>query len=186
MSVEQLQTLSRAGYIASGGFLAITVLLFFILKIPRLIEDMTGVTARRAIEDIRRQNEGEGRSGTRAAVKRKGRGRHTDKMSSSGRLLYASGDKSGPMGAKKTGSPRLTETMSGGTSEETMVLMQEGVGEATTVLQNAMTQGMLLQEQSMAGNTVELSQLQVVQEQAKASVVVQVDIGFSESQETVD
>lgn len=186
MSVEQLQMLSVAGYIASGGFLAITVLLFFIFKIPRLIEDMTGVTARRAIEDIRRQNEGEGRNGTRATVKRKVRGRHTDKMSSSGRLLYTSGDKSGPMGAKKTGSPGLTETMSGGTSEETTVLMLEGAGEATTVLQQAVAPGMLSQERSMAGNTVELSQFQVVQEQEKASVVVQVDIGFSESPETVD
>ena len=63
MSVEQLQMLSMAGYIASGGFLVSTVLLFFILKIPRLIEDMTGVTARRAIEDIRRQNEGGGKIG---------------------------------------------------------------------------------------------------------------------------
>ncbi len=186
MSVEQLQTLSMAGYIASGGFLAITVLLFFVLKIPRLIEDMTGVTARRAIEDIRRQNEGDGRNVTRTAAKKKVRGRHTDKMSSSGRLLYASGDRSGPMGEQRTGSPKLTETMQGGTSEETSVLMQEGTGEATTVLQQAMTSGRPLPGQSMAGNTEVLSQAPAGSEQGKASVVVQVDIGFSESPETVD
>ncbi len=219
MSVEQLQMLSMAGYIASGGFLVSTVLLFFILKIPRLIEDMTGVTARRAIEDIRRQNEGGGRSGNHTAVKRKVRGSHTDKISSSGRQRYTSGEKPGTVTAKRV-STGLTEhmrggmaeettllmkggmaeetallmqggmaeetslLMQGGMAEETSLLMQEGTGTAATVLQQTMIQGNTVP--AMAGSTEELSQHQALQDRAKASVVVQVDIGFSESSETVD
>ncbi len=219
MSVEQLQMLSMAGYIASGGFLVSTVLLFFILKIPRLIEDMTGVTARRAIEDIRRQNEGGGRSGNHTAVKRKVRGSHTDKISSSGRLRYTSGEKPGTVTAKRV-STGLTEhmrggmaeettllmqggmaeetallmqggmaeetslLMQGGMAEETSLLMQEGTGTAAAVLQQTMIQGNTVP--AMAGSTEELSQHQALQDRAKASVVVQVDIGFSESSETVD
>ena len=207
MSVEQLQMLSMAGYIASGGFLVSTVLLFFILKIPRLIEDMTGVTARRAIEDIRRQNEGGGRSGNHTAVKRKVRGSHTDKISSSGRQRYTSGEKPGTVTAKRV-STGLTEHMRGGMAEETTLLMQggmaeetallmqggmaaetsllmqEGTGTAAAVLQQTMIQGNTVP--AMAGSTEELSQHQALQDRAKASVVVQVDIGFSESSETVD
>ncbi len=207
MSVEQLQMLSMAGYIASGGFLVSTVLLFFILKIPRLIEDMTGVTARRAIEDIRRQNEGGGRSGNHTAVKRKVRGSHTDKISSSGRQRYTSGEKPGTVTAKRV-STGLTEhmrggmaeettllmqggmaeetalLMQGGMAEETSLLMQEGTGTAAAVLQQTMIQGNTVP--AMAGSTEELSQHQALQDRAKASVVVQVDIGFSESSETVD
>lgn len=207
MSVEQLQMLSMAGYIASGGFLVSTVLLFFILKIPRLIEDMTGVTARRAIEDIRRQNEGGGRSGNHTAVKRKVRGSHTDKISSSGRQRYTSGEKPGTVTAKRV-STGLTEhmrggmaeettllmqggmaeetalLMQGGMAEETSLLMQEGTGTAAAVLQQTIIQGNTVP--AMAGSTEELSQHQALQDRAKASVVVQVDIGFSESSETVD
>lgn len=56
MSVEFLQTLSMIGYLLSGVFLVVTIVLFFVLRVPKLINDLTGATARKAIEDIRKQN----------------------------------------------------------------------------------------------------------------------------------
>lgn len=56
MSVKLSQTQSNVGYILSGFFLMVTVLFFFAFNIPRLIEDISGVTARKAMESIRQQN----------------------------------------------------------------------------------------------------------------------------------
>ena len=238
MSVEQLRMISAAGYLASGVFFAATVIMFFVFRNPQLIRDITGVTARRAIEDIRRQNEEDGKSGNRVVVRKKGWNYHTGQMSPS---QYASKGTSGPRAAKKAEKIGLTGTVAKRTSEETTVLVQErmeegttvlvqgsmgegttilsqrGVGENTSVLvqgsmgesitvlaQGGMNEGTtaLVQEgmekgttalqqtlpgssrlgRSTGGNTEDLSHTG----QTQASVVVQVDIGFSESPETVD
>ncbi len=57
MSVELIQTLSFISYIAAAVLLMIAISLFFILDVPKLFGDVTGTTARKAIENIRRQNE---------------------------------------------------------------------------------------------------------------------------------
>lgn len=74
MSVELLQTLSLSAYIAAGVFLVTTVALFFLLDIPGVLGDLTGATARKAIEDIRTQTE----TGN-APVRRRNAGRKTEK-----------------------------------------------------------------------------------------------------------
>ncbi len=45
------------GLILAGIMLVITILLFFLLKIPSVIGDLTGSTARKAIADIHTQNQ---------------------------------------------------------------------------------------------------------------------------------
>lgn len=67
MSVELLQTVSIALYIAAGIFFVISVFLFFFLGIPQALGNLTGRTARKGIESIRQENaSGESvRSGTR-------------------------------------------------------------------------------------------------------------------------
>lgn len=87
MSVELLRTLSLASYILAGLFFGIAVALFFILKVPRLIGDVTGATARKAIESIRQQNAITGNKAYKPSDVNLARGKVTDKMTPSGRLI---------------------------------------------------------------------------------------------------
>lgn len=57
MSVELLQTGSLACFIVAGLFLIAAIVLFFVLDVPALIGEVTGATERKAIENIRMQNE---------------------------------------------------------------------------------------------------------------------------------
>ena len=57
MTIEFLQYISIGSYIAAAVLLAAAVVLFFVLNIPAVIGDLTGRTARKAIEDIRNRNE---------------------------------------------------------------------------------------------------------------------------------
>lgn len=57
MSVELLKTLSVISYIAAGVFFLGALALFFILNVPKLVGYISGSTAKKAIEIIRRKNE---------------------------------------------------------------------------------------------------------------------------------
>lgn len=58
MTAELLQTLSLAAYIVSGVFLLIGVAQFFLLDVPKLYGEVSGRTARKAIDNIRLRYEG--------------------------------------------------------------------------------------------------------------------------------
>lgn len=47
--------------IAAGVFLVITVLLFLILRIPQVLGELTGRTARKAVQEMTEKNPGSGR-----------------------------------------------------------------------------------------------------------------------------
>ena len=55
MTYEIYRYIFLGALIASGVCLAITVMLFFTMKIPKVISDLSGRTARKAIENIRLQ-----------------------------------------------------------------------------------------------------------------------------------
>lgn len=65
----------------------VAVILFFVLKIPRVVGDLTGSTARKAIEEIRKQNEQSGDKTYKSSAVNLQRGKVTDKISKSGRLM---------------------------------------------------------------------------------------------------
>lgn len=54
---ETLSTLSLISYIAAGVFLVISIFLWVFLRIPRVIGDLSGRTARKSIEKMRHANE---------------------------------------------------------------------------------------------------------------------------------
>lgn len=80
-------------YIFYGGaalaviMLVVSIVLFFIYKIPSVIGDLTGSTARKAIEDIRNQNESSGNKVYKTSHVNRERGKLTDKISPSGGLI---------------------------------------------------------------------------------------------------
>lgn len=133
----------------AGLSFVITVILFFVLKIPRVVGDLTGATARKAIENIRNQNENrEGISQNgRAALK--DRGSLTDKITGSGRIIRKTADAgSDAMMTTKISTQQLNSaaqlsyetSLLTDTGNETTLLSEGGIGETTVLDQNNIAQ----------------------------------------------
>ena len=136
MSVELLQTLSIVSYIAAGVLFLGAVALFFLLDVPKLIGDISGSTARKAIEAIRQQNESTGDKVYKPSAVNASRGKVTDKISPSGKLEQRSSGLSIGAQTEKLDTTDLTVAAIEATtllnaSSETSVL-QDGENGATT------------------------------------------------------
>jgi len=118
--------------IASGLLLVVSVILFFVLEIPKVVGDLSGSNARKGIENIRRQNEATGDKSYQSSSVNLKRGRLTDKISSSGRIqkpttgAFATG-----VGTAKIGTARTAPQSAPAPAESTVVLEQT---ESTMVL----------------------------------------------------
>lgn len=121
-----------------GLMFVVSVLLFILLKIPKVIGDLSGVTAKKAIENIRNQNESSGDKTYKSSHVNKERGKITDKISPSGRLIRNHTAQVGAMATEKIGTQRLAanETTVLGSENETTVLTGDlgGASNETTVL----------------------------------------------------
>lgn len=106
MSYEIYRYIFYGGAILAAIMLAVTVLLFFVYKIPTVIGDLTGANARKAIENIRNQNESSGDKLYKTSQVNRERGKLTDKISPSGSLMR---DPSGVLGG---GGAMATEKIS--------------------------------------------------------------------------
>ena len=128
MTSEMYRYIFLATLIASCLMAVLSVVLFFVLNIPKIIGDLSGRTARKAIADIRKQNEESGDKTFGTSEVNRERGKLTDKISPSGRLE--------PRGDNPFGTGKITEQLSGEQlgSNETTVL---GGANETTVLGGA-------------------------------------------------
>ena len=87
-------------YIFLGGaglavlFLVISIILFFVYNIPSVIGDLSGSTARKAIEDIRSQNESSGDKTYKSSYVNRNRVKITDRITESGSLIPSWQDES--------------------------------------------------------------------------------------------
>ncbi len=104
MTYEMYRYVFLGGAIACGVFIVISIVLFFTLRIPKVISDLTGRTARKAIENIRMQNEQSGDKSYQSSAVNLERGKLTDKISQSGRLV--------PRDATPFGTGVITEKIS--------------------------------------------------------------------------
>lgn len=104
MSYEMYRYIFLGALIACAIFFVIAVVLFFALRIPKVISDLTGRTARKAIENIRLQNEQSGNKTYQSSAVNLERGKLTDKISQSGRLM--------PRDATPFGTGVITEKIS--------------------------------------------------------------------------
>lgn len=91
MSYEVLRYIFIIAAILSGAALLATILLFIFLRIPKIIGDLSGATARKAIKQIREQNESSGDKKHKVSHFNRERGALTDKISPSGNLIRNSG-----------------------------------------------------------------------------------------------
>ncbi len=139
MTYEIYRYIFIGAAILCGAMFITSVLLFILLKIPRVIGDLTGRTAKKAIESIRNQNETSGDKTYRSSLVNKERGKLTDKISPSGRLIHNPTDLLGSaMATEKIGTQQLVsdETAVLDSANETEVLSSELLnnGDETTLL----------------------------------------------------
>ncbi len=158
--------------IACGVFFVIAVVLFFTLRISKVVSDLTGRTARKAIENIRMQNEQSGDKTYQSSAINLERGKLTDKISRSGRLVQKS--------ATPFGTGVITEKIS------TMELEQPAgetdvldAGEETSVLSNPAGETEVLM--SPAGETTVL----IAEEQPAQAFTVEYEITFIHTNEAI-
>lgn len=136
MTYEVYRYIFFGGAILAAIMFIISVILFIVLKIPSVIGDLSGATARKAIEDIRNQNENTGEKTYKSSQVNRERGKLTDKISQSGSLIKnPSGAIWGAMATEKISTQKLADDAANETTvlggNETTVL---GGGNETTVL----------------------------------------------------
>ena len=125
---------------AAGAVMAfVSVLLFVFLRIPSVIGDLTGITARRGIEQIRSGNTKKAKKKDSADKANRRRGRLTDKISPSGRLQEQAGQGYGANTEELQALGAVDETtlLSSGIVNETTLLGFDMVNE-TTLLNSGM------------------------------------------------
>ena len=141
MTYEMYRYVFFGAAIACGVMLVLSVILFFTLRIPKVISDLTGRTARKAIENIRMQNEQTGDKTYQSSAVNLERGKLTDKISNSGRIVPRDGT---PFGTgvitEKISTQKLTEQDS---ANETTLLTDQN---ETTVLEPMIGETMVLED----------------------------------------
>lgn len=124
-----------------GIMLAVSIILFILLKIPKVISDLSGATARKAIKNIREQNEASGDKGYKVSAFNEARGKLTDKISPSGNVVQQYQAQMRGIDTTKISTQELqteytvNRTISD-SNNETSILNNTGNGE-TTVLAEA-------------------------------------------------
>ncbi len=160
MSIELLQNLSLVSYALAGVFFMVSIILFFRLDILKLVGDFTGANERKAIENIRLQNENTGNSSYKSMRSGTARGRLTDKISPSGRLMHKTSEIMPSATTEKFSTVELapsgneTTVLNAGMNETTV--LSPGMSE-TTVLSPGMNETTVLSQGMLGfGDTVDL------------------------------
>ncbi len=175
MTYEIYRYIFIGAAIAAGVMLAVTLILFFVLKIPGVIGDLSGRTARKAIADIRNHN-------MSANTDNIGSGKLTDKITASGRLMERR-DSSGNKYTDKISTEKLIEQNKLSGSNETTLLNNANettvlnTGNETTVLDSYSSGQTVILNSDTAG---------FKDIQSAGYVNVESDITFIHSAEIID
>lgn len=172
MTVETIQLLSMIAFITAGVLFLLAVALFFLFNVPKVFGEVSGSTARKAIEKIRQQNEQTGNKAYRPSPINAKRGKITDRISPSGKLEHRRGNAGVSVGTAKLQTDKLQAA-----ADETMVLKVKA--DETTVLP------------ADTGETAVLNNLQSVDASAsqnahRTGITVEYEIGFSGSSELIE
>lgn len=110
MSIEALQTLSLVAYIIAAGFFLLAVVLFFVFDVKKLYFDISGRTAKKAIEAIREYNENSGNKVFKSSDVNAKRGKITNKITPSGNLTPSTGELPNGIATEKINAYSTAET----------------------------------------------------------------------------
>ena len=154
MTYEIYRYIFLGGAILAAIMAVVSAIVFFVLKIPTVIGDLTGTNARKAIANIRNQNARADETSYRTSQINRERGKITDKMSPSGRVIQnPSHNLHGTMGTEKIGVQQLVH---GNGANETTVLTEAQEG---TIVQASIPCGnetTLLADESYVNETTVL------------------------------
>lgn len=160
MTYELCRGLYFACLIIAGVLFCLAIFLFFRMNVVKMVGDLTGRNAKKAIEDIRRKNEEmnqeqRGDKGWNHTYSQK----LTEKISKSGKLL-GGGD-----GMRAYTHTQKIKTQSFPGSNDTVVLQEASNAGETVVLQEMQTAGetVVLNEMQNTGETVVLAEVAVTQ-----------------------
>lgn len=181
MTVELLQTLSTVSYIIAGVLLLVAVALFFLLNVPKLYGDVSGKTAKKAIEAIRQQNETTGNKAYKPSAVNAERGKITDKISVSGNLPPQTAGL--PV---SVGTERIESVDYYNQSNETTVLQQQY--NETTILNSSDDQTELLNNgyEPQSSETTLLINNQIPAQETFENFSVDVEMSFTGSAEIIE
>lgn len=144
-TAEILSLVSLISYILAGICLVLAAFFWFFFKIPAVIGDLSGRTAKHSIERMRQANARSGNKSYRASATNAARGKLTDTMQHSSKLKKGNAPEQ-PSAKGETGRPEtglLSENKAG-----------TYVGERTEILDGGETTGMLVDDEAtMALNT---------------------------------
>ena len=141
MTAELLQTISSGCYGVAVALFIVTVALFFTLDIRSVYGELSGKTAQRAIEEIRKKNEETGTKAYKPSKVNAERGKLTDRITDSGKIISATDNIASGIGV---GTEKFPTDMLSPAGNETTVLQSE----ETTVLYSAEQQTTVLPKQS--------------------------------------
>ena len=184
MTVELLRTLSLVVYIAAGGLFLVAVALFFLFNVPKLYGDISGRTAKKAIEAIRRQNESSGNKAYKPGAVNAERGKLTDKITQSGSLQTQTAGLSVSVGTEKL----ATSTLHPQTNETTV--LEQASSETTVLKQTAGEPSVLIGALpvTQSGETTVLveGEVPVASVSAGSKFTVDVEMSFTGSAEIIE
>lgn len=179
MTIETFQMLSIASFVLAGVFFIVAVILFFVFDVPKLYGDVSGRAAKKAIREIRERNESSGNKAYKPSPVNAGRGKLTDRISASGRLV--SQTQTLPIGP---GTEKFSTAALMPQSNETTVLQSDN---QTTVLDmnaNTMQETTVLQYDMMQNNDAETHQKAA--DYTANPFRLDVEIGFAENTEIIE
>ena len=187
MTYEIYRYIFIGGLIACGLFFVLAVILFFTLRIPEVVNHLTGRTQRKAIERIRTQNEQSGDKSYRSSAVNLERGKVTDKISKSGRLIpkdptpFGTGAITQKISTAELVAGAETDVLT--VSEETSVL--SAPASETTVLGNASAGETAVLGNASAGETAVLAPSGQTMETTSQVFTVEFEITYIHTSEVI-
>lgn len=109
MTYENYRMIFYVAAIACGICFIVTVLFFFLFRIPKIISDISGRTARKGIREIRERNELSGDKAYKSSPVNRQRGKVTDRIGSDGRTISKGQSFSTGTTTEKISTQKLTE-----------------------------------------------------------------------------
>lgn len=173
MSVELLRTLSFTSLGIGLVLLVIAIALFRYLDIPKIYGDLSGRTARKAIEEIRQNNASTGTKGYHPSVVNNERGKVTEKIGVLNRNNKPDNN------SYSVGTEKLNTE-----AAETTVLTEEAA--ETTVLNKAGNETTVLYTSDSSGETASLNIKKEKESQNNATYYIDAEMSFTDSKEIIE
>ncbi len=144
MTYEAYHTIFLWAGVLAIIFAVLSVVLFIVLKIPKVIGDLSGATARKAIADIRDQNIRTGDKRHKTSAVNLERGRITDRITESGNIQRVGENVNTGIMTQKIDTPASVEMQE---NSETTILPVQGYSETEVLKENMVDADFVIEEE---------------------------------------